>query len=104
MKKNDIRAMHTARASAPDLSSVLARIRSWAAANDLKPATYARLAGVAEVVTRDMAGEGWSPSSRSIRRLESLIPAGWKAGDPVPGGHASAAEGAGAPMPAGEVA
>lgn len=83
--------MHTARASAPDLSSVLARIRSWADANDLKPATYARLAGVAEVVTRDMASEGWSPSSRSIRRLEALIPDGWKAGDPLPEPVAEAA-------------
>lgn len=83
--------MHTARASAPDLSSVLARIRSWAGANDLKPATYARLAGVAEVVTRDMASESWSPSSRSIRRLEALIPDGWKAGDPLPEPVAEAA-------------
>ena len=95
--------MHTAGASAPDLSSVLARIRSWAFANDLKPATYARLAGVAEVVTRDMAGESWSPSSRSIRRLEALIPAGWKAGDPVPGGHAPASEAATSTASAGEV-
>lgn len=81
----------------PDLSAVLDRIRGWAAANALKPATLARQAGIAEVVTRDMDDAGWSPSSRSIRRLEALIPAGWKPGDPLPpvmgecGGDAQAA-------------
>jgi len=70
--------------AAPELSAVLNRIRSWAAANALKPATLARLAGIAEVVTRDMSDDDWSPSSRSIRRLEALIPAGWKPGDPLP--------------------
>ncbi len=67
----------------PALSAVLDRIRAWASANKLKPATLARQAGLAEVVTRDLDQEDWSPSSRSIRRLEALIPPGWKAGDPV---------------------
>lgn len=67
----------------PDLSAVLDRIRGWAAANNLKPATMARQAEIAEVVTRDMADPAWSPSSKSIRRLEALIPAGWQVGDPL---------------------
>lgn len=69
---------------APDLSAVLDRIRGWAAANDLKPATLARQAGLAETVTRDMDETGWSPSSSSIRKLEALIPEGWVPGQPVP--------------------
>jgi len=60
------------------LTSVLDRIRAWAAANELRPATLARQAGIAEVVTRDMASADWSPSSKSIRALESIIPPEWQ--------------------------
>lgn len=70
--------------TAPDLSSVLDRIRAWARANELKPATLARMAGLAENVTRDMDAKDWGPSSRSIRRLEVLIPRDWRVGDPLP--------------------
>jgi len=77
--------MHTAASTnAPDLSAVLDRIRGWAAANELKPATLARQAGLAETVTRDMDEAAWSPSSNSIRKLEALIPEGWRPGMPVP--------------------
>ena len=50
----------------------------------MKPATLARVAGLAENVTRDMDAKEWGPSSRSIRRLEALIPPGWRVGDPLP--------------------
>lgn len=76
--------MHTTPPTAPDLAAVLDRIRGWASANDWKPATLARMAGVAESVTRDMDEPTWGPSSSSIRRFEALIPEGWRAGDPVP--------------------
>lgn len=76
--------MHTAPVVAPDLSVVLDRIRGWAAANDWKPATFAKRAGVAETVTRDMEDPAWGPSSNSIRKLEALIPDGWMPGHPVP--------------------
>lgn len=65
----------------PDLAAVLDRIRGWAAANNWKPATLARRAGLAESVTRDMDAPDWAPSSNSIRRFEALIPAGWRVGD-----------------------
>lgn len=67
-----------------NLSAVLDRIRAWARANDWKPATLARKAGIAEVVTRSMTTDAWSPSSTSIRAMEGLIPADWREGDPVP--------------------
>jgi len=70
--------------SAPDLQAALNRIRAWAKANDLKPATLAREADIAENVTRNIDDAGWSPTSKSIRALESLIPKGWRVGDPVP--------------------
>jgi len=70
--------------SAPVLTSVLDRIRGWAAANGWKPATLARMAGVAERVTRDMDSAVWSPSSSSIRRFEALIPDEWRVGDALP--------------------
>lgn len=76
--------MDAAKPQAPDLSAVLDRIRGWAAANEWKPATLARMAGVAESVTRDMDEPEWGPSSNSIRRFEALIPEGWRVGDPVP--------------------
>ena len=76
--------MNAAAPQAPDLAAVLDRIRGWASANEWKPATFARMAGVAESVTRDMDESGWGPSSNSIRRLEALIPEGWRVGDPVP--------------------
>jgi hypothetical protein len=68
----------------PDLASVLDRIRGWAEANNWKPATLARRAGLAESVTRDMDNAGWAPSSNSIRRFEALIPEGWRVGDDLP--------------------
>lgn len=68
----------------PDLASVLDRIRGWAAANNWKPATLARRAGLAESVTRDMDDADWAPSSNSIRRFEALIPEGWRVGDDLP--------------------
>lgn len=71
--------------SAPDLQAALNRIRAWAKANDLKPATLAREADIAENVTRNIDAPDWSPTSKSIRALESLIPKNWRAGDPVPG-------------------
>lgn len=76
--------MHTVSPAAPDLAAVLDRIRGWASANEWKPATLARMAGVAESVTRDMDEPSWSPSSNSIRRFEALIPDGWRVGDPIP--------------------
>lgn len=69
---------------APELTAVLDRIRAWAKANDWAPATLARKAGLSEVVTRDMGQPDWGPTSRSIRAFETLIPAGWQAGDPLP--------------------
>ena len=75
--------MNTDAPSAPDLAAVLDRIRGWAAANEWKPATLARMAGVAESVTRDMDEQSWGPSSNSIRRFEALIPQGWRTGDPI---------------------
>ena len=68
----------------PDLASLLDRIRGWAKANEMKPATLARAAGLAENVTREMSARDWSPSSKSIRRMEALIPRGWRTGDPIP--------------------
>lgn len=69
---------------APNLNAVLDRIRAWSKANDWKPATFARVAGVADNVTRDMDCADWSPSSTSIRRLEATVPKDWCPGDPVP--------------------
>jgi hypothetical protein len=91
-----------AMSTAPDLAAVLDRIRGWAEANRLKPATLARQAQIAEVVTRDMADPAWSPSSKSIRRLEALIPSGWRPGDPVPAGASAAAAAAPSATSAGE--
>ncbi len=68
----------------PNLGATLDRIRAWAAANELKPATLAKLAGIAEGVTRDLADPGWAPTSKSIRALEALIPRDWRVGDPLP--------------------
>lgn len=76
--------MSIPKVSPPELAAVLDRIRGWAGANELKPATLARQAGLAESVTRGMDGGDWSPSSSSIRSLEALIPAGWMPGHPVP--------------------
>jgi hypothetical protein len=75
----------------PGLTAVLDRLRAWASANSLRPATLARQAGLAEGVTRNMDRPDWSPSSTSIRSIEALIPPGWQAGDPVPAKTAEAA-------------
>lgn len=68
----------------PSLSAALDRIRAFAEAMEWKPARLAREAGLADIATRNMARDDWSPSSTTIRRLEALIPAKWQAGDPAP--------------------
>lgn len=72
--------------STPSLAATLDRIRAFARAMDWKPARVAREAGLADIATRNMAREDWSPTSSTIRRLEALIPDKWSAGDPAPSG------------------
>ncbi len=68
----------------PSLNACLDRLRAWARAKQLKPARLAREAGIAESVTRDLALPNWSPTASSIRKLEAIVPAHWKAGDALP--------------------
>lgn len=70
--------------SASQFDDVLARIRAFAAAKGWKPSRLAREAGIADMVTRGIERPDWSPSGKSVRALERVIPAGWKPGDPLP--------------------
>lgn len=75
----------------PSLAATLNRIRAFAQAMEWKPARVAREAGLADIATRNMHKDEWSPTSSTIRRLEALIPADWKAGDPPPPAQETAA-------------
>jgi hypothetical protein len=68
----------------PSLTATLDRIRAFAKAMDWKPARVAREAGLADIATRNMHKDDWSPTSSTIRRLEALIPESWQAGDAPP--------------------
>jgi hypothetical protein len=65
----------------PTIDAVLDRIRAYAVAEKLAPATLARLAGISEVATRGMHSTDWSPRMHSIRALSRLIPPDWQEGD-----------------------
>lgn len=71
--------------------TVLERIRAFAVARGWKPARLAREAGLSDTVTRGMERPDWAPSGLSVRRLEALIPEGWRPGEPVPQGEGSEA-------------
>lgn len=78
---------------AVQFDTVLERIRSFAGARGWKPARLAREAGLSDTVTRGMERPDWAPSGISVRRLEALIPEGWRPGDPVPAEPAPVAPG-----------
>jgi hypothetical protein len=76
-------------ASTPTVEAAVARIRSWRHLNKIPPSRFASEAGVSETVTRDMDTPGWNPTRRNLRKLERLVPEGWKAGDAVPSENAA---------------
>ncbi len=72
-------------------NDILDTIRAFAATKGWKPARLAREAGLSDMVVRGMERDDWSPSGTSVRALERLIPADWKAGDPLPDGQGTSA-------------
>ncbi|WP_425065589.1 hypothetical protein [Reyranella sp.] len=68
----------------PSLGPVLERLQAYRKAADLSYSRLARLAGLSRAALLGMDAEDWSPSSTTIRAIESLIPSTWRVGDPVP--------------------
>lgn len=54
-------------------------VRRFAAASDLGPKEIAERAGVSESALRHMHISGWSPSTRTLRKIEAIVPEDFKA-------------------------
>lgn len=68
----------------PACPAAIARIRAWRRANDWTAHRYAAEASVPEGSTRRMDDDGWSPTLRTLRKLDAVVPAGWQPGDATP--------------------
>lgn len=56
------------------IDAVIARIRAFRRAQGWTKARYATAAGLRESTIRMMDAPGWSPTTKTIRRLEAVIP------------------------------
>lgn len=64
--------------------NVIDRIRAWMTANRYSVNGFATIAGVSEGTLRGIHEADWQPSVRTLRKLEAVIPAGWRPGDELP--------------------
>jgi hypothetical protein len=78
------------------LTAALSRVRAWRETKGWALYRMATLAGVAEASVRGMDDADWNPTLKTLRRLEALIPEGWRPGDPVPSDAAADAASASA--------
>lgn len=81
---------------APTLAAVLDRIRAYAVAQSWSLGPLALRAGLSRGALRNLHRPTWSPTTATVKAIEALIPADWRAGDTV------AVEGANATVSAGE--
>lgn len=70
--------------NAPEASAARDRVRAWIVSSDLPKAAIAAKAKVDEKTVRQAASGDWNPTVNTLAKLEALLPAGWKPGDPIP--------------------
>ena len=63
----------------PDLEAVLARLRSFRKEEKLSYSALALRASLSRAALIGMDDDQWAPTSTTIRAIEALIPAGWRA-------------------------
>jgi hypothetical protein len=95
-----VSAMQDERATVTE--ATLANLRDWIARSGRSYAEIAAAADVDEKSVRQARQEGWNPRATTLKKLEAVMPEGWRAGDPVPetGSGAAATSAAEAGRPA----
>ena len=68
----------------PSLGPVLKRLQAYRKAAELSYSALAQNAGLSRAALLGMDADDWSPSGKTIRAIEKLIPPGWRVGDPLP--------------------
>lgn len=74
--------------AAADIDKSISRVRAYAKAMKWGANRYAVAAELNEATVRPMFRDAWNPTAETLRKLEAVIPAGWKPGDavePAPG-------------------
>lgn len=71
------------------LEQCIERVRSYFNLNDFTKSGIAKYCGLkGEGTIRWMHEDGWSPTTKILRKMEQAIPEGWEIGDPVDGDRA----------------
>lgn len=73
--------------TATDIDHTLARVRDFVTRSLGAGTTASALAEAAAVDNKSVAQAlhaNWNPTANTLRKLQGLIPAEWKAGDPLP--------------------
>lgn len=55
------------------VGTTIAQVRAYAAAQKLKPATLAKLAGLHANALRDMFSDTWNPRADTLQKVEAAI-------------------------------
>jgi len=73
--------------STPDIDQALARVREFVTRSLASGVTASALAEEAGVDNKSVSlvlQPSWNPTASTLRKLEALIPEGWRPGMPVP--------------------
>jgi hypothetical protein len=68
----------------PTIEAALARVQDWIERCGESNYVIAQAAGVDEKTVRQARGEEWNPTAEIVGRFETMIPRGWRKGDPIP--------------------
>lgn len=66
------------------IPAVIARLRAWAAENRWSKTRFAAEAGLQDTTLRRFHESDWNPTREILCKLESVVPASWQIGQPVP--------------------
>lgn len=67
-----------------EIDLAVARIKDWLCRSGQTKAAIAATIGVDEKSVRQAVAEGWNPTIGTLRKFETMLPRGWRAGDPIP--------------------
>lgn len=79
--------MHT-----PEIGAVLARVRAYRTAANLSKSAFALKTGLSRMALMGIDDADWSPTSDTLKKIEAVIPANWREGDPLPVEQSDAAQ------------
>lgn len=68
----------------PEVAKTVSRVRSWIENSGLSVAAIAEQSGVDEKIIRFVKQGKGNPTVKTLQNLETIIPADWREGDPMP--------------------